>query len=83
MMILAISIENDDVVIRFSTQRICVPDFAGVLRVVLEASPRGSRCRDVERAHRQLCARFADGLGGDDAAGLPELRKATGAEVRP
>src|ERR1700730_1983397 len=80
---LAISIEHDDVVIPvFDPANIVVPDFAGVLRVVprgLDHAARGAA--DVEPAHRQLGARLADGLGGDDADSLAELREAAGAEV--
>ena len=39
------------------------------------------RAADVERAHRQLRAGLADGLGGDDADGLAELDHAAGGQI--
>src|SRR5207244_10063998 len=41
------------------------------------------RPADVEGPHRELRARFADGLGGDDTHRLAELREPPGAEVTP
>ena len=41
---------------------------------------RGS-ATDVERAHGQLRAGFADGLRGDDADGFAELDQAAGGQV--
>ena len=43
----------------------------------------GRRAADVERAHGQLRARFADGLGGDDADRLAQLDGAPGGQVAP
>ena len=47
------------------------PGVAGLEGRLLGDSRR--RAADVERAHRQLRARLADGLGGDDADGLAEF----------
>ena len=59
-----------------------VADRAGVLRVerrLLGDARR--RAADVERAHRQLRARLADRLRGDDADRLAELDQLAGREV--
>ena len=55
---------------------------AGVFRVE-RGLLRDSRCRstDVERPHRQLRARLADRLRGDDADRQTELDEASGREV--
>ncbi len=39
------------------------------------------RAADVERAHRELRARFADGLRGDDADSFAQLDQAPGGQV--
>ena len=41
----------------------------------------GGRAADVERAHRQLRARFADALGGDDAHGHALFHQRAGGKV--
>ena len=51
----------------------------GVLRGLL-ADPRG-RAADVERPHRKLGSRLADGLGGDHAHRLTPLDRLAGGEV--
>ena len=48
------------------------------LRLFGDASGRAA---DVERAHRELRARFADGLRGDDADGFAHLDEAAGGQV--
>ena len=54
--------------------------------VVLRLNDRLLKClagraADVERAHGQLRARFADGLRGDNTDGLTELNEVAGGEV--
>src|SRR5208283_3396467 len=41
----------------------------------------GRRAADMEGAHRELSARLADGLGGDDAHRLADLHGAAGGQV--
>src|SRR4029077_5719209 len=58
------------------------PDRAGVTRferALLGHARR--RAADVERAHRQLRAGLADGLGGEDADRLAELDELAGGKV--
>ena len=52
---------------------------ARIERVLLGDARR--RAADVERAHRQLRARLADRLRGDDADRLAELDQPAGGEV--
>src|SRR5262249_28573438 len=54
--------------------------------VVLRLDDRLLEClagcaADVERAHRQLRPRFANGLRGDDADGFAKLHKIAGGQV--
>jgi hypothetical protein len=49
---------------------------------VLHRGP-GSRAADVERAHRQLRARLADGLGRNDADGLAHVDRRAAAQIAP
>jgi hypothetical protein len=44
---------------------------------------RRARAADVERAHRELRAGFADGLRGDDADRFAQLDRKSGGEVAP
>jgi len=41
----------------------------------------GSGSADMERTHGELCAGFADGLGGDDANGFAQFNHAAGSEI--
>ena len=79
----AVFVEHDVVaVFQLHDAQFVVTDLAVVLGLdlrLLENLRR--RSADVERAHRELRAGFADGLRGDDADGLAELDQRAGREV--
>src|SRR5215831_19481015 len=80
---LAVPVEHDDVVvpIHHGADIVILYD-ARVLGVVLGGLHHPARrAADVEGAHGELSARLPDGLGGDDAYRLPELREAARAQV--
>src|SRR5205814_3405902 len=55
---------------------------ARALRLVLRGlDDAAGRAADMERPHRELRARLADRLRGDDTDGLAELGQPAGAEV--
>ncbi len=76
-------VEHDVVaILQFDQPEVVVMDHPVVLGLDLrDLEHLRRRAADVERPHRQLRARLADGLGGDDADRFAELDECTGGKV--
>ena len=79
----AVLVEHDPVAVeRLHGAQFVVPHDAIVLGLDLRLLERlARRAADVERAHRQLRARLADGLRGDDADRFAQLHELPGRQV--
>src|SRR5438552_7251116 len=80
---LAVAVGGDQVAVAVHDgTQVVVLDEARALRLVLRGLDHAARgAADVEGAHRELRARLADRLRGDDADRLPQLGQPAGAEV--
>src|SRR6185369_16372899 len=79
----AVAVHHDQIA-RFCTDRLKVDEADGAIVLGFDARLfADSRCRttDVERTHRELRARFADGLSGDDADSFTEFDQAARSQV--
>src|SRR5439155_1740598 len=82
---LTVAVGRDQVAVTVHDRtQVVVLDQARALRLVLgRLDDAARRPADGEGPHRELRARFADGLGRDNTHRLAELREPPGAEVTP